>query len=154
MLKSKWTIFNPQTYIKKNNKGDDKMGLDMYLYGKKDNYNLTDYNIGKISIQVEVGYWRKANAIHQWFIDNVQQGVDNCATYAVGKEELEELKSLCEEVINKPEIANEKLPTQSGFFFGSTEYDEFYFNDLQDTIEIIDKCLALDYDYFEYCSSW
>lgn len=130
------------------------MGLDMYLYGKKDNYNLIDYNIGKVGIQVELGYWRKANAIHQWFVDNIQGGVDNCAIYPVSKEQLEELKSLCEEVINKPEIADEKLPTQSGFFFGSTEYDEFYFNDLQDTIEIIDKCLALNYDYFEYCSSW
>lgn len=130
------------------------MGLDMYLYGKKDAYNLTDYNIGRIGLQVEVGYWRKANAIHRWFVENVQGGIDNCATYSISIEELETLKSICEEVLNKPELADKKLPTKDGFFFGPTEYDEFYFNDIQETIDIINKCLDLDYDYFEYSSSW
>lgn len=130
------------------------MGLDMYLYGRKDNYNLTDYNIGRIGLQVEVGYWRKANAIHRWFVENVQGGVDNCATYSVSIDELKTLKSICEEVLNKPELADKKLPTKDGFFFGQTEYDEFYFNDIQETIDIINKCLDLDYDYFEYSSSW
>ena len=130
------------------------MGLDMYLYGRKDNYNLTDYNIGRIGLQVEVGYWRKANAIHRWFVENVQGGVDNCATYSLGIEDLKTLKSICEEVLNKPELADKKLPTKDGFFFGQTEYDEFYFNDIQETIDIINKCLDLDYDYFEYSSSW
>lgn len=130
------------------------MGLDMYLYGKKNNFNLTDCNIGMIGIQVEVGYWRKANAIHRWFVENIQGGTDNCATYSVSIEQLKTLKSICEEVLNKPELADKKLPTKDGFFFGPTEYDEFYFNDIQETIDIINKCLELDYDYFEYCSSW
>lgn len=130
------------------------MGLDMYLYGRKDNYNLIDYNIGRIGLQVEVGYWRKANAIHRWFVKNIQGGVDNCATYSVSIDELKTLKSICEEVLNKPELADKKLPTKDGFFFGSTEYDEFYFNDIQETIDIVNKCLNLDYDYFEYSSSW
>ena len=130
------------------------MGLDMYLYGRKDNYNLTDYNIGRIGLQVEVGYWRKANAIHRWFVENVQGGDDNCATYSVSIDELKTLKSICEEVLNKPELADKKLPTKDGFFFGQTEYDEFYFNDIQETIDIVNKCLDLDYDYFEYSSSW
>lgn len=130
------------------------MGLDMYLYGRKDNYNLTDYNIGRIGLQVEVGYWRKANAIHRWFVKNIQGGVDNCATYSVSIDELKTLKSICEEILNKPELADKKLPTKDGFFFGSTEYDEFYFNDIQETIDIVNKCLNLDYDYFEYSSSW
>ena len=130
------------------------MGLDMYLYGKKDNYNLIGYNIGKIGIQVEVGYWRKANSIHKWFVENIQGGVDNCATYSVGKESLEELKSLCEKVLDDIDLAEKLLPTQEGFFFGKTEYDEWYFDDLRDTIEIVNKCLDLDFDYFEYSSSW
>ena len=29
-------------------------------------------------IDEEVGYWRKANAIHKWFVDNVQDGNDDC----------------------------------------------------------------------------
>lgn len=130
------------------------MGLDMYLYGRKDNYHLTGYNIGRIGIQVEVGYWRKANQIHKWFVDNVQDGVDNCATYYVDVEQLKELKSICEAILNDHSLAEELLPTSEGFFFGGTEYDDFYFNDLKDTIDIINYCLDLDYDYFEYSSSW
>lgn len=130
------------------------MGLDMYLYGVKDNYNLVDYNIGKIGISVECGYWRKANHIHKWFVDNVQDGIDNCASYYVSQETLEKLKAVCLEVLKDKSKAPDLLPTQSGFFFGPTEYDEYYFQDIEDTIEIIDKCLKLDFDYFTYESSW
>ena len=30
------------------------------------------------NITEELGYWRKANQIHRWFVENVQDGVDNC----------------------------------------------------------------------------
>ena len=73
-------------------------------------------------------------------MDNIQRGVDNCATYYVGKEDLEKLKTICEEVLKHPEKAEELLPTQEGFFFGTTDYDEWYFNDIQDTIEICKWC--------------
>jgi hypothetical protein len=47
------------------------------------------------------------------------------------------------------------LPTQSGFFFGSTEFDEWYWQDVKSTIEIIDKCLKMDDTWsFKYQSSW
>jgi hypothetical protein len=51
-------------------------------------------------------------------------------------------------------LAEELLPSHSGFFFGSTEYDEWYFKDLTRTVEIIDRCLASKFDYFEYQASW
>lgn len=130
------------------------MGLDMYLYGAKASYNLHDYNIGQVKTLIEVGYWRKANQIHKWFVDNVQRGEDNCAMYCVDKEDLETLKSLCEEVIKNPEKAHELLPTQEGFFFGTYEYDEWYFYDIQDTIEICKWCLNREFDWFYYQSSW
>ena len=31
-----------------------------------------------ISISYPVGYWRKANAIHNWFVQNVQDNRDEC----------------------------------------------------------------------------
>lgn len=132
------------------------MGLDMYLYGVKSSCWLHDYNIGNVKITIEVGYWRKANQIHKWFVENIQEGTDNCATYYVDKSQLEELKTICEEVLKHPEKAEELLPTQVGFFFGATDYDEWYFNDIQDTIEICEWCLdeKREYDYFEYSSSW
>ena len=53
------------------------MGLDMYLIRGtwEDDHE-------------EVGYWRKANQIHKWFVDNVQDGVDDCGEYKVTKEQL------------------------------------------------------------------
>ena len=143
------------------------MGLDMYLKGKV----YLDYNsthraeIAKMidlpefeanSVEIELGYWRKANHIHKWFVDNVQNGVDNCGEYLVRKADLEMLLTVCEQVLKNVTNANTLLPTQSGFFFGSVEYDDWYIEDVQDTIEIIKRALSLDSKLidFYYRSSW
>lgn len=130
------------------------MGLDMYLYGVKSEYHKHDYNIGHVKNCTQIGYWRKDNQIHKWFVDNVQRGVDNCAIYDVSEEQLKELRLLCEEVLENNDLASEVLPTESGFFFGGTEYDEYYYEGLKTTIEIIDWALSQGFDYFEYESSW
>lgn len=105
----------------------------------------------------EVGYWRKANAIHKWFVNHVQNGVDDCRTYPVSKEDLEELLAACKLVDSEEGEAEKILPTQSGFFFGSTEYDEWYYEDIKDTIGILEKVLAeTDFENYQitYNSSW
>jgi hypothetical protein len=56
---------------------------------------------------------------------------------------LEELRNTCKTVLEDRTKAVELLPTQSGFFFGSTEYDEYYFDDLKDTIKIIEPAIEL-----------
>ncbi len=156
------------------------MGLDMYLTGKR--YMSKVFNeadgpkmdaikelfpelanmsgrFGDTSpvkeVRIEAGYWRKANAVHQWFVQHVQGGEDECRPHYVSREQLQELKAQCEKVLAFRHLAVECMPTQGGFFFGSTEYDDYYFNDLEDTIKIIDRCLELPNDWdFEYCSSW
>lgn len=130
------------------------MGLDMYLLGAKAEFHQHDYNIGMVKTMTEIGYWRKANAIHKWFVDNVQDGIDNCQPHEFSTEILNDLKELCQEVLDDNSKAEDLLPTQSGFFFGPTEYDEWYFSDLKDTIKIIDWALDQDFDYFVYESSW
>ena len=109
------------------------------------------------SIFEEVGYWRKANAIHLWFVENVQEGVDDCGIYEVSKEQLEDLLDVCHLVVENPAVAEEYLPTTSGFFFGSTEYDEWYIQDIKYTIEVLTKILAeTDFEthMIAYRSSW
>lgn len=156
------------------------MGLDMYLSGKR--YMSHHFNEGDgerqaaiaelfpelkdrkgrwgdaspvKEVKIEAGYWRKANAIHKWFVDNVQGGEDKCEPHYVSREQLEELKKLCEKVLAFRHLAVECLPTTSGFFFGGTDYDEWYFADLENTVKIIDDCLALPPSWeFEYQSSW
>lgn len=104
---------------------------------------------------VEVGYWRKANQIHAWFVENIQHGVDECQEVYVPRTELVTLRGICDTVLKDRSKAAELLPTQTGFFFGSTEYDEGYFQDLIDTIKIIDVALTLSQDWdFTYHSSW
>ncbi len=106
-----------------------------------------------ITVDVPMGYWRKSNMIHHWFVNNLAEGVDECQPIYVRREDLEQLKETCIEVIANPESAEELLPTGSGFFFGSTDYDEYYFGDLNDTIGIITRCLESKFDYFEYQAS-
>ena len=104
-----------------------------------------------------VEHWRKANEIHNWFVENVQDGIDDCDYHhEVTEEMLELLRSTCKAVIKASKLVNGKiecgytfddngnrvysyedgliikdssvaerlLPTTSGFFFGSTRYDE------------------------------
>ena len=148
------------------------MGLDMYLKGKRyvSDYNDQDKVINSEIMQhfpelseaqtvqevtVRVGYWRKANQIHKWFVDNVQEGTDDCGDYYVSRESLQALRALCQQVIDFRHLATDKLPPQSGFFFGSDTVDEYYFRDLEDTIKIIDGALALPSSWdLEYTSSW
>ena len=144
------------------------MGLDMYLTAKRffwynekeiqkklqDIMNVDDYEVDYIELQV--GYWRKANQIHKWFVDNIQNGVDDCGKHQVEKEKLIDLLNIVNQALetNKPEKI---LPTQSGFFFGSTEYDEYYKKDLEDTKKMIEKYLEFkDNDKYDlyYQSSW
>lgn len=132
------------------------MGLDSYFNAKR---YLTDWNEDDKVLQTKVkdivepfvdewkvqevvykvGYWRKANAIHNWFVQNVQDGVDDCKEYYVGTEAIKDLYQVVCEVLESgnAEVAQEKLPPQSGFFFGSTGIDEWYFQDLEDTKRIL-----------------
>ena len=113
------------------------------------------------SIWSEIGYWRKANHIHKWFVDCVQDGEDDCEKYEVTESNLLDLKAVCEEVLNlkgKDEgKIEELLPTQGGFFFGDTTYDEYYFSEVEETIRIINNVLEttdFEKELVVYQSSW
>lgn len=140
-------------------------------------------------IKEEVGYWRKANHIHNWFVENIQNGEDDCEYHGeVTEEDLRELLSVCKKVLDSCELVNGKvangykyengtritiwedgqyvknssvaeelLPSCSGFFFGSTNYDQYYVEDVKKTIDIITKVLeTTDFDkqMIYYVSSW
>lgn len=108
-----------------------------------------------LSVSFTAGYWRKQNAIHNWFVNKLANGVDECQEMYVSREDLEHLKTLCQLVLTVPVRAEEILPTGAGFFFGSTDYDEWYFRGLEKTIGIIDRCLSMpDHISFSYQASW
>ena len=159
------------------------MGLDMYLnkvYFVKGKLTVEDLKAalkasapagvsfeplteGQLNtVEQECIYWRKANAIHRWFVENVQENVDNCASYFVDITQLKTLRDLCSRVVEDHSLAESLLPTQQGFFFGCTAYDDYYFDDIEYTLEKLNKLIewyeALPedslYPEFSYQSSW
>lgn len=126
----------------------------------------------------EMMYWRKANAIHNWFVENVQNGVDDCDYYEVSIDQLYDLMDCCAKILatipkletilaskeynyvfptKAIETAQEVLPTVSGFFFGDTNYNYFYFQDILDTFNVLKKLIE-NFDsekyFYYYHSSW
>lgn len=153
------------------------MGLDMYLY-KRHYINSGDVQIGdkdarltedgtidpkKVTyVSEEVAYWRKFNALHNWFVDNVQDGEDDCRFARVETEDLKELLKVLKKVAmygrhGETTKVQELFPTSRGFFFGSTSYDDWYWRDVYDTILFLEKELARPnptWANYEYHSSW
>ena len=74
-----------------------------------------------------VGYFRKVNCVYRYFEDKLTD-----ETAWVTKDECEDIVKRCSAVLENPDLASELMPTRSGFFFGSTEYDKYYFSDLKD----------------------
>jgi hypothetical protein len=93
------------------------------------------------SIEVTVMYWRKANAIHGWFVNELAGGEDECQEIGVTRENLISLRALCEEVALQPSVAGEVLPPTEGFFFGSDVVDEYYLESMKDTAREITDLL-------------
>lgn len=159
------------------------MGLDMYLEARKyiSNYNFeierkgenAEYHavieaigaskmvtpdVPSVEVKINVMYWRKANQIHNWFVQTLANGVDECQPIYLERENLVELLNLCKQVALQPANAREALPTAAGFFFGSTEYDEWYMRDIKDTIEGLERVLKVIPEgerwSFVYQASW
>lgn len=103
------------------------MGLDMFLYATKyvggwahgrdpafdkiaDAVGVRPVE-GSLSIEVRatVGYWRKANAIHAWFVEKVQDGVDECQETPVSREELTDLRNTCASVLSRAKVGKGKV---------------------------------------------
>ena len=108
-----------------------------------------------VNVEVICAYWRKANQIHKWFVDNVQGGNDNCGEYYVSHEKLQELLDLVKRTLaeRNPTL----LSPQGGFFFGGTDIDEWYWRGLENTKAELERVFALpqlsDLS-FSYSSSW
>ena len=159
------------------------MGLDMYLYAEqyvsgyafrpdeeKEKYakvinaldasSMVTHDSPSATISLTVGYWRKANYIHNWFVNNVQGGVDNCDRYWVDKDKLKELSTLLLDLLKHrgdEEYANTHLPTAEGFFFGGTEYDQYYWETIDETykmiVTLLNKVGENNWELY-YQSSW
>lgn len=159
------------------------MGLDMYLIKRK----KEEKNIDLWNFDNELIYWRKANMVHRFMCDNGEEienevaykisknvleellnrcnkilkivktkkgMIKNGATYMNGVWEPILEEGL--EIINQDEIKN-ILPTCDGCFYGSTDYDEYYLEDIKYTKEQLENIIeTIDYDNEDvyYLASW
>lgn len=187
------------------------MGLDMYLYAKRYEFgghwdktsedaraynklsegiqNLLGTSLSStegLEVSFTIMYWRKANAIHNWFVQECGGGKDECQDIYVEVEDLERLHQLCSEVAelfpeeytsdfeneeDRPPLSDEVvtrasqlLPPISGFFFGGTGIDIWYYDDIVRTRDELSRILEWERgernerDYsdwsFSYRASW
>lgn len=160
------------------------MGLDMYLHARKyisawkETESLTEdikrmagiptdglfeERHSGITVEFSAGYWRKAHAVHRWFVESVQNQVDDCGRYEVSREHLQSLLECCIAVLDARkdeeiavETAESYLPIGVGFFFGEPEFNDYYYEQLKYTKELLTRLLSPEFnDYdFSYQSSW
>ncbi len=168
------------------------MGLDMYLSARKyvqrrdmetgrdtstfntliETINARDIIESEgwsgATVEIPVGYWRKANWLHNWFVINVQNNEDDCGSYHVPMEKLKELKTTIELVLDNPVKAKVMLAGREGFFFGGTDIyeedgstlNEYYKETLEYTLALLNKIVnrpegnLMDGIDYVYSSSW
>lgn len=105
------------------------MGLDMYFEKRKKNANE------------EVGYFRKFNALHNFIV--AMKGVedDNLKEIFLTEDDVIQILNTLKKVSKNHELCDKLLPTQDGFFFGSTSYDEWYFKDVEEGVKLFEEVL-------------
>jgi len=163
------------------------MGLDMYLSEERyfSNYDhaeekerarahsvalaagfdpaLLDRN-GSVTAAVNIAYWRKAHWLHEWFVNNIQNGEDNCGSHSVELEHLKEILDGCRAIMvfratasiaDAEECMNDSFPCQY-------PHGEWIWESVQDTIDqlqlIVDRAEREEGDgiwrEYIYRSSW
>lgn len=146
------------------------MGLDQYIYISKeeleeDYYEVlgeaTENEYGDVfydeeSVLTEIAYFRKSNWLHGYFDrlceERIGHEIEDCEYFVFSKHDLHTLLEIVRDVIATDSIAyaEDWLPPQSGFFFGSTAIDDYYFEDLQDFVDTMEQWEDSDKQFVYY----
>jgi hypothetical protein len=84
---------------------------------QKEEYRNSEPEYDEEMYGKELMYWRKANQIHNWFVQNCQNGVDDCEQYPITVADLKKLKALCEKILTMTEVKQELRPTYPNGWF-------------------------------------
>jgi hypothetical protein len=137
------------------------MGLDMYLKKQHSKYRKDDGTLStnwddceldrfgrsnRVTLTEMVGYWCETNHIHRWFVENVQEGEDDCKEYYVSIKQLHELRDICFDILSKLHGMEIRVPKKS-----VKEFKEAF-------KEVNDKCrsiqrIKIDINNFETISN-
>ena len=83
-------------------------------------------------------YFRKVNFLFYYFDQIIKTMHDEWFAF-VTPENVDDIIYRCEQVLKDNSLAQELLPTKSGFFFGDTDYDDWYFHDVKDCLRQMKK---------------
>ena len=100
----------------------------------------------------EVAYFRKVNFLLPFF----EYG-ENCSRLEIDGDKIDELLVKCKQVLEDNSLAETLLPTQGGFFFGNTEYNDWYFyyvKEVYDKFSEIAEDFNSDEDMLSMVCSW
>lgn len=100
------------------------MGLDMYVVERNKKDNQEDY---------EFAYFRKFNALHNYF--ETEHNAGNLDETPITLEMAQLLKDKADVILarpNTPDVAEAILPAGYGPFFGSDQYDDYYYSCVRD----------------------
>lgn len=157
------------------------MGLDMYLYARKSSFktrikedkdklfieypeelkefadDMYDRFFQECIVEYAIGYWRKFNALHCYIVENfAENGVDDCKPIYLDGYDIEQIVDTIKSILVDKDKAKELMPPADGFFFGSTEISDWYFEDLEYSLWVFEKTLdAIRHGYsIYYQASW
>ena len=129
-----------------------------------------DIKMGK-PYEERIMYWREANAIHKFIIDNCANGIDDGTPIQITIDVLKNLFARCETILGSsilksyiaddgsltdPLAASLLLPLDDGFVFAS-DYDKRYVDTLKETVKVLKPIVEhpeLYTDPIIYESSW
>lgn len=153
LKKTKKTNHTIEELVEINNLDD----LNPHTEIAKDFLPLREYEFLKdcYTIFYEVAYWRKFNALHNYFVENHQDGIDECQYTEIFKDDLVKLLNILKKV--KKTKDSSLLKPVGGFFFGSTDVDDGYFHDVKNAIKQITKVIEetdWDNERVFYRASW
>lgn len=107
------------------------MGLDLYFH--------------RVKTKV-IGEFRKVNFLIPFFEEQLGYEIKNLHKVRIYKEDAEELLRRCSAVLYDHSKAEELLPTQKGFFFGNTDYNDHYFEDVESVRDYVKDTLLPEFD--------
>lgn len=99
------------------------MGLDMYL------------TMGAGDERQTIFQWRKE-------IRRASLNPNEEVEVVLDKADIIQLRNDIQSVLLNPKRAPYILPTQAGFFFGSTDYDDYYFETLAGMHDVLERILV------------
>ena len=100
-------------------------------------YERIENEIDEANPRKQVAYFRKVNLLMVFFHYD-----GNCEYRQISREQVEDLVDRCKQVLANHDLAEELLPTTSGFFFGSTDYDEWYYRDVESVRDTFESILS------------